>query len=212
VTTSRSRKDLIVLVADKSMETAVMGVLSRRESLRIRKTEVDPFTHPAKDSGCLVDGPDFLRSFQNQYAYALLLFDREGCGREASSREDLEAQVEVRLNQAGWAGRSAAIVLDPELEIWVWSRSPHVATVLGWKDRDTELRSWLRAQGYLVEGQVKPARPKEAVEDALRIVKKPISSSIYSELTRRVSLEHCVDPAFVKLKGILQRWFGIVTS
>jgi hypothetical protein len=63
-----------------------------------------------------------------------------------------------------------------------------------------------------VEGKVKPARPKEAVEGALRIVKKPISSSIYAELVRRVSLEHCVDPAFMKLKSNLQGWFGITSS
>jgi hypothetical protein len=44
----------------------------------------------------------------------------------------MENDLEARLSQSGWpSGCCAAIVIDPELELWVWSRSPHVPAVLG---------------------------------------------------------------------------------
>ena len=53
----------------------------------------------------------------------------------------------------------------------------------------------------------KPVRPKEAAEAALRKVRRPRSSNIYRKLAEVVSLQLCTDPAFLKLKSILQNWF-----
>ena len=49
--------------------------------------------------------------------------------------ENLETEAEQRLSSSGWDDRAVAIVLDPELEIWVWSDSPEVDDVLGWRGR-----------------------------------------------------------------------------
>jgi hypothetical protein len=78
---------------------------------------------------------------------------------------------------------------------------------LGWRGRKPPLRQWLTAQGYLQEKEVKPQRPKEAMEKALRLAGKKRSSAIYARLARKVSLSRCVDPAFVKLRETLQSWF-----
>ncbi|NJL28558.1 MAG: hypothetical protein HC897_12045 [Thermoanaerobaculia bacterium] len=99
-------------------------------------------------------------------------------------------------------------MLDPELEAWLWSDSPHVDSVLGWKDRNPTLRAWLAEQGFLVEGAAKPSQPKEAVEKALRVVRKPRSSALYRQLAERVSFERCTDPAFARFKDVLRGWFG----
>jgi hypothetical protein len=199
--------ELIVLVADKNMEFAVKGILSRFNALGIREVAPKLHVHPENDPGCLLRGHLFLSLFVNQYAHALILLDREGSGRERSSREALESELEERLNQSGWGNRAAAIVIDPELEMWVWSDSPHVDSVLGWEGKEPALRSWLQERGYLQEGRIKPGRPKEAMEQALRTVRKPRSSAIYQQLARKVSLERCTDSSFVKLKTILQGWF-----
>ena len=62
------------------------------------------------------------------------------------TREEIQEEVEIGLTRNGWEGRSKAIVIDPELEVWVWSRSPIVAEVLGW-DTDIEaLRRWLESE------------------------------------------------------------------
>jgi hypothetical protein len=119
----------------------------------------------------------------------------------------LEAQVEDRLSHSGWIDRAAAIVINPELEIWVWSDSPHVDSVLGWSARQPDLRSWLVAEGFAEGPQSKPQRPKDAFERALRLAQKAKSSSLYRRLAERVSLGRCSDPAFLKFKSTLRTWF-----
>ena len=75
--------DLIILVADKDMEQAVAGVCARPAALNVREFTWQILVHPERDPGCLLGGVDFLRPFQRQFAHALLLFDRIGCGRSA---------------------------------------------------------------------------------------------------------------------------------
>lgn len=123
-------KDLVVLVPDKNTEVALRSLLSTRwESLGIRQVEFDIFTHPQRDPGVYQRAAEFLRNFQNKYRYALVVFDLEGCGAEGS-RAEVQEKVKDSLGAAGWRGRSAVVVIDPELEVWVFSESPHVIHVL----------------------------------------------------------------------------------
>jgi len=196
------KKDLVVLVADKNMEAAIQALLQRPQALGIRPISADVFVHVHHDPGVLNEAHKFLAPFAKQYAYALVMFDRQGCGSEEPA-EDLGEKVQSRLNDAGWIERSAVVVLDPELEIWVWSDSPHVPEALGVSSDD--LVSLLRK--HRPEGQVKPNHPKEAMEEALLRSRTPRSSSIYSWLAQRVSLSRCTDQAFVQLRACLQQWF-----
>jgi hypothetical protein len=200
-------KDLIVLVADGQMEFAVRGLLTHNEAIGFQELSVDIHVHPNKDPGCLRRGHEFLRPFYRQYRHALIMLDRQGCGREGASRQELESELDQRLAAAGWNDRAAAIVLDPELEIWVWSDSPHVDAALGWAGRTPSLSHWLQAEGYFQSGQTKPVKPKEAMDRALRVARKGRSSAIFLELARRVSIHRCVDPAFLKFKRVLHQWF-----
>ena len=195
-------KDLIVLVADGNMKASIEGILKRHKSLRIRSITHDIFVHPERDPGALNKAHDFLRSFTAQYRYAMIMFDQEGCGREATA-EELQMEVQDKLDRTGWRERSSVVVLEPELEIWVWSDSPHVAKILGLKEE--ELSSLL--QNYSRPNYTKPIRPKEAMEKALRQSRIPRSSSLYAELASKVSLMRCADVAFVRLKTTLQQWF-----
>jgi hypothetical protein len=210
MTNSNFAHDLVVLVADKNMEFAVKGILTRIKSLGIREVTATFHVHPENDPGCLLRGHLFLRLFLHQSAHALVMLDREGSGKDSCSREDLESEIEVRLSQSGWGDRAVAVVIDPELEMWAWSESPHIDSVLGWEGRNPCLRTWLQEKSFLEAGQIKPFRPKEAMELALKTVKKPRSSSIYQQIAQKVSLERCVDPSFVKLKTILQEWFPVL--
>jgi hypothetical protein len=211
MTNGQFSKDLFVLVADNNMKFAVKGILGRPDAIKIRELRDNRdficLIHPEHDPGCLRTGDLFSKPFVNQFAHALILFDREGSGQDTSAR-DMEAEVEGKLSR-GWGDRAAAVVIDPELEIWVWSSSIHVDSVLGWKDRNPKLRDWLKSKGYLDKGQVKPKSPKEAMELALRTTDVPRSSSIYEEIAQKVSLERCTDPSFAKLKAILQKWFPV---
>lgn len=203
-------KDLVVLCACKDGEFAVRGLLSRHKAIGIRPIDFKILRYSSeKDNGCLNKADEFLRTMTNQYNYALVLFDKDGCGREARNRVELEDDVRGKLSRSGWGERADVIVIEPELDIWVWSDSPKVDECLGWSGRSPEVRDWLKQnkRAFWHDNAPKPQRPKEAMEAALEEVHKPWSSSIFEKLGKTVSVERCVDPAFLKLKNKLQEWF-----
>ncbi len=205
-------KQLVILTADLDAENTFHGILGRSESLHIRplsEQDYDIVRHPQHDSGCYGQAVPFLQTYHLSHRYALVVFDRHGSGKEELDRTVIEEEVENQLENAGWKERCAAIVLDPELEIWVWSDSPHVDAELGWKGKKPSLREWLVSQEFLKCGSVKPWDPKRAMEEALRLGHKPRSARIFSCLAKKVSLDRCSDPAFIKLKQCLQKWFPI---
>lgn len=200
-------KDLIALVADKDMEYTLAGLLSRPRALRIRPISLDVFVHPEHDPGCALRGVAFLRNFAQQYTHGLLLCDRVGSGRESVSATDLQSSINEQLSASPWGNRAGVIVLDPELEAWVWSDSPHVDKVTGWEHRPPGLRRWLVEQEWVKEPKMKPARPKEAFLAALRTGRTARSASLYRKMAERVSVERCTDSSFRQFKNILQHWF-----
>lgn len=206
-----AKRDLIVVVADVDAEVTVRALLKRIESLQIRPIsfQVDRFVK--RDSGCYGEIQDYLRPFIHQFDYAIVIFDHDGSGRESFPREQIEADVEDRLGRNGWSNRSAAIVLDPELEVWVWSMSGEVPVVLGWSGRQPGLLAWLAQTCAMRADGEKPIDPKDAMHRALRAVGKRASAALFRQLAERVGLRHCTDGAFTKLRSTLQRWFPIQT-
>ena len=203
---SGTPRDLVVLTADGNAEHGVRALLGRTAALGIRDVDVESYVHPERDPGCLRRCQEFLRPQLKRFAHALVIFDREGCGDERP-RAELEADVEVRLAANGWRDRSAAIVVDPEFDAWVWSPSPNVDAVLGWSGRSPALRSWLETAGFLESGATKPARPKEAMQSAVEFVGLARSSARYAELAEKVSLAGCTDASFLKFVATLKAWF-----
>jgi len=95
-------KDLVVLVADKNMEAAVKTLIEKRhESLGIRQVQADVFVHPRRDPGVFHEAHIFLQPFRGEYRYALVMFDREGCGQENKPAQQVEQEVKQRLEQSG---------------------------------------------------------------------------------------------------------------
>lgn len=200
--------DLIVLAADADAKATVEGLLTRPNALGTRTIEFRCF-RPAGggDPRCRGNAHDLLRPFLGKYDHALVVFDRHGCGADRETRKVIEETVETRLTANGWRERNAAIVIDPELESWVWTPSPRVDAALGWEGSLTRLRDWLVSQAMLVDGAAKPGDPKAAMRAALRHVKRSTSPALFGQIARETTLDGCVDPSFLKFRGILQRWF-----
>jgi hypothetical protein len=99
--------------------------------------------------------------------------------------------------------------LDPELEIWMWIDSSELDRVIGWEAHRPPVREWLRSQGFAIGPEGKPARPKEALHKALRNTRKQPSASLFAAVASRANLSRCTDPAFLRLKATLQRWFPV---
>lgn len=204
------RRDLVVLVADKSISQAIAGLLGRTQALGVREIDCKVSVHQQRDAGCRVDAADFLRPFTTQFEHALVVFDREGCGSEAS-REAIEEGVETDLRRNGWGGRARAVVIDPELEAWVWTESMHVAQELGWPSFQL-LRDGLGERGFWPAGAAKPPDPKGAMGEAMRLRQRPKSASTFGSLGKVVSFRRCQDAAFQKLRGALREWFPVVND
>lgn len=195
-----------MLAADRCIEFALRGILSRRQSLGIRVIDVEYYSHSGHDPGCYNEAAKFLANIHHGFSHAMVVFDRHGSGHDSETREALEAKVEDDLRPV-WGEAACTIVIDPELEAWVWSASPHVERVLGWEGRQPPLREWLLQNALLQEGKVKPPDPKKAVDRALRASKMQRSSAHFKRLAEAVSLDLCTDSSFDRLKKKLTCWF-----
>lgn len=206
-TIDQERKDLIVLVADRHQEHTVSTLLTRRtQSLGIQQMsiDVDILRHPEHDPGVFHKAGDFLSVFAQQYEHALVLIDAEW-REDPLSAEEIEEKIQGDLNRNGWEGRSAVVVIDPELEIWVWSTSPHVSRIVGMDRR--RIKDMGHQRGYWQAGETKPSRPKELLEEVLHCTGKPHSSALFVQLAKQVGLSRCQDDSFRHFREVLQEWF-----
>ena len=199
-------KDLFVLTADQDMLTTVDRLLKRPMSLGIRQVRYAADKHRRHDPGCRIDASRRLRPYLKDYRYAIVVFDRDGCGRDDASRVEIQLEVERDLWRNGWENRSKVIVIEPELENWVWSGSNQVPKILGWNNYQ-ELKGWLQERGHWPDETVKPPDPKEAMYAALAKGGRQVSAALFGHMADTVSVRGCRCPAFGELKDTLQTWF-----
>lgn len=200
-------KDLVLLVADKNAQFALKGALSRPEALGIRPIEFEFRVHPGRDGGTRKTGPEMLALDRRRFQHALLVLDFEGCGTDLPKATALEAQLDERLS-AHWKQSAKSIVIEPELDVWVWGADNALEAAIEWP-AGKGVREWLREKGFAFEANEKPRRPKEALEAALRIPGLPRSSALYQTIAEKISLRRCSDEAFIRLRKRLVEWFPI---
>lgn len=202
-------RDLACLVADKNMEAIIRGLLDRPQALRIRPLLYDLIVHPRHDPGCFHDGIEILVNYCKSHSHALLMLDQAWEGAPASTGREIREILMSRLKDAGLNDWAEVVVIEPELEVWVFSDSPHVADILGWSGRIPDLRTWLQEEGLWPAGSAKPPDPEATLERVLYESRKPRSSSIYRTIAERVGTNRCRDRAFLHLRNVLQQWFHI---
>lgn len=181
---------------------------NRQRSLGIRSIKFTVVRHFKRDAGCRVHAAERLNSHRHGYDYALVMFDRDGCGAEDRSRVTIQREVEQELHNSGWQDRSKVIVIDPELEAWVWTESPHTARILGWGEGYSELQTWLNQRDLWPADDLKPPDPNEAFRRALMVKGLQMSPKRFERLAKVVGLKGCQDPAFAELKATLAGWFS----
>ena len=200
-------KDVFALVADKSMEQAFEGLLAQHEKLRIRQIRYDIEVHPRRDPGCRTQAIPLLRPRLHSHRHTLVVFDHHGCGSNAS-RKNLQREVQENLELNGWENRCKVIVIEPELENWVWAPSGKVSEILGWGSDFHALRQWLQTRGLWSDSDLKPFDPKRAMQEALRHKRVRRSSTLFKRIADISQPQDCQDPAFIELRETLQDWFS----
>lgn len=200
------KAQLLVLVADKNMEYTIRGALERYSSLGIRKiiNSTKIIQHPGRDPGVRSTGHQILALERTRYSHALLLLDHEGSGAHGSAL-DLETELDDRL-RCTWGDNGKAIVIEPELEVWMWGSDNALQQTLG-RPKDQGIRDWLRQAGFEFSELDKPIRPKEAFNELMMGLQRPRSSSIYEKIAARISMERCSDRAFRRLRDTMRLWF-----
>jgi len=207
VTVAKRPKDLYVLVADQDMLQTMEHLLRRGPSLEVRSIEYAIAKHLHRDPGCRSNAAQYLRRHSHQYKYALVMFDKHGCG-DKNSREEIQRDVEDELFRNGWRDRSKVIVIDPELETWIWTASNRMPQVLGWQHGGyVGMKRWLASKGLWENNSAKPAEPKRALRAVLKEIGRRSSSSLFGKLAASVTLHGCEDPAFIELRDTLVHWF-----
>lgn len=202
--------DLVVLVPDADIEQTVRGLFRRSESLGARPCAPFLLRHSGRDPGCRKRAAQVLQKFRSSHTFAMVIFDRHGRGSDAP-RSAIQKEVERRLIVSGWArDRVKAIVIAPELEVWLWNGSPHVSRALGWKGDFAGLRRHLEDRRPWTNDGPKPEDPKRAMRVALEDAPHPQkrrSARLFFDLARRTTLAGCTDAAFLELRKTLRTWF-----
>ena len=93
-------RDLIVLAADLDLVETMKALVARPGDLGIREIGCHVDKHRFKDPGCRNDPSTPLRPYIAEFAHALVVFDKEGSGSDAS-REEIQHNAERTWHATG---------------------------------------------------------------------------------------------------------------
>jgi hypothetical protein len=235
-------KPLLLLLADSECASTFRGFFGREKfhqslgcgPIQLNNANFDPEkdirVHPAHDPGVWKDPQTILFAERHIYEKCLVILDEAWEGAPAPEKiiEDIEGLVET---EAKWArDRFEVILIQPELEAWIWQRNPHVAEAFEFNGTDAQLWNFLAKQSLRLDAhkkkhrfiganadggsppvwpktQRKPQNPKGLVEALAYHCHSGPASGMFNEISSKISVTGCVDPAFVKLRDTLREWF-----
>lgn len=204
-------RDCVFLVADSQIAAMLKGFLGRDKfHLRLGcgafafDAAQDIVVDPNRDPGIYTRGFQVLAGYASTHRRAVVVLDAHWDGSPGASaiREKISQDL-----QASW-NDYIVVVLEPEIEAWIWQDNRHVVSALGAANYAT-LRAELQANGFWRENELKPHKPKDAVEFALRRARIPRSAALYGQIAGKVSIKSCEDPSFLSLVHCLNDWFGV---
>ncbi len=201
------QRDVVFLVADGAMEQMLQGFFGRPEfhrRLGCGRFDIDPvqdvIVASRRDPEVYGLADELLRPYLSSHARAVVMLDNAWHGSPGT--EKIRKDVTERLGRL-WH-ECAVIVIDPELEAWVWQENPHVATALGCPP---EFRGLLERAGHWPAGRTKPPDPKAALQHLRDRHRADRSNAVFRRLAAHISVRGCIDPAFLQLRDTLRDWF-----
>ena len=199
--------DLVVLVADKDVEQVVATLLGRRTvPLGFAISGAIVSVHPRRDPGCRTEAVEFAHVSREPRPCPRPLRSRGQ--RRGGHRARRPGGPDQGRSRRKWLGGRCRGGRDRTGARSVVLESAHAtsASCLDGATADA-LRDWLEAEGAWRSNASKPRQPKDAFETALRHVGRPRSSAIFGDLATKASLAGHHEPAFIRFRSALLRWF-----
>lgn len=216
-------RDCIFLVADSQMEATFKGFLGRVDAFQQLGTGQFEFDSTqdiiratgGNDPGVYVRGHLLLDLYKVSHRYAVIVLDNQWDGSPGVTQ--IEKGIANNMLASGWAAdQFVVIVIDPELEAWIVQDAPEILTLFRLSlNSYMSPKPWLVDQGLWEDALPKPTDPKTALQQLLRqstAQRVPPSAANYQKITRCISVQHCIDPSFHKLRSTLQTWFPPATG
>lgn len=206
-------KDLLIYVADADALAFMRSTLEKHQALGIRPISFDIERHPQRDAGMMQSGAELARMKKRYYHKALLMWDHHGSGRDhKQGPSDVGKDIQDKLDSYTWCGKSAVVVLVPELEQWLWHCENAVAAHCG--VTVAQLEQWVDdcAQRLRNDGDViKREQPKELFEYVMRnSLKRTISPRDFEEIGKRASVTALLGcDSFRSIVEVLRLWFPL---
>lgn len=211
-------RDIIFHLADRHMEDGLRAFFSRDNwhyVLGCERFNIDPESESdiyrvpgCTDGGVWKHAHANLQLFKDKYRHAVIVLDAafEPHPGAAVLRDDISR----RMIASGWANdRFSVIVIQPELEAWLWAPNLNVALAFGYANFD-QLRGALEAEALWNAGEPKPHDLKGARDHAAKHGGKktggPIFKNVFGNISRR-ALDLCTEPGFEALRISVRTWF-----
>lgn len=205
----------IFLIPCLNMGALVKGFFERpdyRKALRVSDDfDFDPDQDLVrdtigKDPGVWKRAHELLRGYKQSHRHAIVMLDEAFDGSPGAAR--LEGEIGNRMSSNGWNSRHEVIVLQPELESWIWQDCPEVESAFNYRQtQGTTLRAKLAKESLWDPETPKPADPKACAEWTRKTCRAKNLSYVYNTVARTVPIPPSPDPQFVKLRSTLSGWF-----
>lgn len=211
-------RDVIFHLADGHMEKGLRAFFGRSDwhhALGCARFEIDPqsetdlYRVPGHtDGGIWKHAHENLQVFKDRYHHAVVLLDADFDPHPGV--EVLVKDISNGMIKSGWEeNRFSVIVIEPELESWLWAPNKNIAQAFGHSDFN-ELRKLLETEQLWNPGEPKPHDLKGARDLAAKLGGKktggPIFKNAFEAISRR-ALDRCIEPGFIKLRAAMSEWF-----
>lgn len=209
------KKDVVFFVADAAMEAVFREFLKRGHFAgRLHCADFsfdiarDP---PSKDGGVYKRVHELLKSFQHTHERTVVVLDKQ-FGNEGLKTDQVKSAIEENLRDSGWDDdHYAVVVIDPELEVWLWQDNAHVEQCLKYQGAKS-LRATLADSGEWPVDCLKPLQPKDCIQQLIRRNRAGVPTVVYTQIAAKVSVLACQDAMFQALLAQLQTWFPLSYS
>lgn len=204
-------KDLCIWVADAETGAFLKALLGRPRALNIREIECDFERHTGRDSGMVTNGPELTRQMKRFYRKTLLVLDYHGCGREnRQPAKQVAEEMQGRLDVVTWQGKSSVVIVEPELERWLWLCESAIAKhfSISAEELRQSCRAYADKQGKSLD-QIKEKEPKTLLDHICRHHHpRHFGPDNFENIGQHASIKQLqASPSFQRFHQAMQSWF-----